>query len=250
MELKIIILTILIIFLYICWSYINFENFLSVQDNEYINKIITWNVITLGYPERLKNIRTQENLLNIKINNFNATNGKNINQDNLINTNILDINFKFDSIKRSNEIGCYQSHLNLLKSLKKSQTKYHVILEDDFKFIPNLDILDIINKIIAQTSYYSFDIIFIGWTNDNNLSYTYFSDNLYKFNPNTHFYGAYAYIVNSTSLDKIINLITWIDMPIDLKYKQLYLEKKLDIYWTNPVIVEPNFSLPSTILSI
>ena len=37
-------------------------------------------------------------------------------------------------------------------------------------------------------------------------------------------------------------------MPIDSKYNKLYLEKKLDIYWTNPVIVEPNFSLPSTIL--
>ena len=37
-------------------------------------------------------------------------------------------------------------------------------------------------------------------------------------------------------------------MPIDTKYNVLYSSNKLDLYWLNPVVIEPNFSLASTIL--
>ena len=242
---KKIILISLIIILCICSKLLNTEKYTNIDN---YNKNISWNVITLNYPERLSNINTQENLLNITINKFNAINGKNINQDNLVELKILDPNFKSLNTKRSNEIGCYLSHLNLIKSLKNSNSQYHIILEDDFQFVGSLDILDMIDKIIAQTKFYSFDIIFIGWANENKSSYTYFSDNLYKFNPNAKFYGTYGYIINSNSIDKIINSLSKLDMQIDLKYNQLYMENKLDIYWINPVIIEPNHSLPSTIL--
>jgi GR25 family glycosyltransferase involved in LPS biosynthesis len=96
--------------------------------------------------------------LDIKINRFNGIKGNNINQDELAENKILDINFKFNSIKRSNEIGCYQSHLNLLKSLKNSNLNYHVVLEDDFKFISGTNFMEIIEKILAETKIYSFDI--------------------------------------------------------------------------------------------
>lgn len=244
MKKKIIIVIFLMIILYICTNLLNKEEYININNNDNIS----WNVITLNYPERINNIITQEKILNININKFNAVNGKYINQDNMIELKILDPNFKFASTKRSNEIGCYQSHLELLKSLKKSNLQYHIILEDDFKFTNSLDILNQIDKIIAQTKFYSFDIIFIGWTNENESSYKYFSENLYKFNPNVNFYGTYGYIVNSNSLDKIINLLSWIDMPIDVKYNQLYKENKLDIYWINPVIIEPNYNLLSTII--
>lgn len=250
MKTKLIILIILIIILYICWNLLNIEKYSSTSNHD--NKLddnISWNVITLNYSERLTNIVTQEKILNIKINKFNAINGKHINQDQLVDLNILDPNFKFLNAKRSNEIGCYQSHLELLKSLKASKSQYHIVLEDDFKFVNSLDILELLGKIIAQTKFNSFDIIFLGWTNENESSYMYFSDNLYKFNSNSIFYGTYGYMVNSNSIDKIINLLSLIDMPIDSKYNQLYLENKLNIYWINPKIIEPNFNLPSTILS-
>lgn len=243
MKTKIFILSFIIIIFFICLNMFNTEKYTNIYNNN-----ISWNVITLNYPERLSNIITQEKLLNITINKFNAINGKYINQDNLIELRILDPHFKFSNTKRANEIGCYQSHLELLKSLKESKFKYHVILEDDFKFTNSLETLNQIDNIISQTMFYSFDIIFIGWTNENKSSYAYFSDNLYKFNTNTNFYGTYGYIVNSNSLDKIINLLSWIDMPIDLKYNQLYKENKLDMYWINPIIVEPNYNLPSTIV--
>ena len=243
MNKKIVILIFFLIILFMFYCLLNRENYSNIIDN------ISFNVITLSNEDRLNNIKEQENLSNIKINKFNAYRGIDLDQDQLIKSNILDVKFKFPSTKRSNEIGCYQSHLNLLKSLKNSQSKYHIILEDDFKFVPNINFFDTIDKVIAQTNFYSFDIIFLGWASNSSKSeQIYFSDNLCNFTSNNSFYGTYGYMVNSNSLDKIINLISWIDMPIDTKYNKLYSDNKLNMYWTIPIIIEPNYSLISTIL--
>jgi len=240
-------LFVLILLLICCIFYIN-KSSNQIENMNLIN-MISFNVITLSNPERLLNIKEQESILNIKMNKFNAINGRQLNQDELVKNKILDINFKLDVNKRANEIGCYQSHLNLLKSLKNTNSKYHIILEDDFNLVSGTNFMETVNLIISQTIIYSFDIIFLGWNNENKSSYEYFSPNLYWFNNVNNFYGAYGYLVNSNSLDKIINLISFIDMPIDNKYKILYLEKKLNIYWSNIILIEPNYALPSTILS-
>ena len=240
-------LFILIILVIYYFLYINNECSNQIENMNLINEL-SFNVITLSNPERLLNIEEQEKILNLKFNKFNAIKGNELNQDELVKNKILDNNFKYYINKRSNEIGCYLSHLYLLKSLKNTNSKYHVILEDDFKFVLGTNFIETVNKIICQTAIYSFDIIFLGWNNENKLSYEYFSPNLYWFNDINKFYGTFGYLVNSNSLDKIINLISFIDMPIDMKYKTLYLDKKLNIYWSNVILIEPNYALPSTIL--
>jgi GR25 family glycosyltransferase involved in LPS biosynthesis len=249
MELYKIYLFVIIIIIIISIFFL-YENFhIKKIENINLNNHLSFNVITLSNQERLKNIEEQENILDIKINKFDGVKGIKINQDELVKNKILDINFKFDSIKRSNEIGCYQSHLNLLKSLKNSNLHYHIILEDDFKFILGTNFIETVNKILEQTQIYSFDIIFLGWTNENESSYKYFSPNLYWFDNLNNFSGTYGYIVNQKSIDKIIDLISFIDMPIDEKYKSLYINKKLNIYWSSVKLIEPNYLLPSTILT-
>jgi GR25 family glycosyltransferase involved in LPS biosynthesis len=210
---------------------------------------ISFNVITLSNPERLLNIEEQEKIFNIKIDKFNGIKGNQLVLDELVKNKILDINFKSDLFVRANEIGCYLSHLNLLKSLKSSNSKYHMILEDDFKFIQINNFNQIVNNIITETIDYSFDIIFLGWFNDNELSFEYFTPNLYSFNDKNNFYGTFGYLVNSNSLNKIIDLISLVDMPIDSKYKKLYLENKLNLYWSKIKLIEPNYNLASTILN-
>lgn len=253
MEKKIILFMVLIIFL-LCF-FISNGNFIKLCNYpvDLINlNNFSFNVITLYNPDRLLNISEQEKILpNIKINKFNAIRGIELNQDKLVKNKILSTKFKSSSIKRSNEIGCYLSHLELLKSFLKSPAKYHIVFEDDFKFVLSTDFISMLNNAISQTKYNSFDIIFLGWdlSNKKNSEKIPWSKNLFKFKPNNSFYGTYAYMVNSNSLDKIINLISQIDMPIDTKYNVLYLENKLDLYWLNPVVIEPNFSLESTILT-
>jgi GR25 family glycosyltransferase involved in LPS biosynthesis len=241
----IVIIIIILIFYFFCFEYVNLK---KIENMDVLNDI-SFNVITLSNLDRLTNIEEQEKILNIKTNRFDAIKGNKLNQDELVRNNVLDINFKFDVPKRSNEIGCYLSHLNLLKSLKTSKSKYHVVLEDDFKFVSNTDFIETINKILEETKFYSFDIIFLGWTNENESSQQYFSENLYWLDDTNKFYGAYGYLVNSDSLEKIINLISLIDMPIDVKYKSLYLNKQLNVYWSKIKLIEPNYNLASTILA-
>ena len=257
MEKNIIIILIFIIVLIICFFILNNSRKDKSNNNNQIENYsqdlinFTFNVITLHNLDRLLNLSEQEKILpNIQINKFNAIRGIELNQDKLIQDKILTTDFKYPSIKRSNEIGCYLSHLELLKSLKNSTAKYHIILEDDFKFVQSTDFLLMLNNAISQTKFNSFDIIFLGWnSSDLNSEKVSWSENLIKFKPTNSFYGTYAYMVNSNSLDKIINLISQIDMPIDTKYNVLYSANKLDLYWLNPTVIEPNFGLTSTILS-
>ena len=232
-------------------NYAKLENYSTSLPNQINLNEFSFNVITLHNPDRLSNISEQEKILpNIKINKFNAIRGSTLNQDKLVQDNILTNDFKYPNSKRSNEIGCYLSHLELLKSLKNSPGKYHIVLEDDFKFIPGTDFLLQVSNAITQTKYNSFDIIFLGWNlSGSDTKKVSWSENLIKFVPTNSFYGTYAYMVNSNSLDKIINLITQVDMPIDTKYNVLYSSNKLDCYWLNLVVIEPNFGLTSTILS-
>ena len=212
------------------------------------NKLFDYYVITLFNEDRLNNIKNQEIKNNIIINKFNAIKGIDIDQQQLINDNLLDKNFYNLSLKRSNEIACYSSHLKLLITIRDkiiNKSKYYIILEDDFN-ICNDNFKAIINDAIKQVK--SFDIIFIGWENNDSNSINTHSLNLYKFNPINNFYGTHAYLINPKSIDKIINLIKFIDMPIDEKYKKLNSLNQLEIYWLNPVVINTNYELASTIV--
>ena len=121
-----IIILIFIIVLIICFFILNNYtkdkiNYHQIENYspDLINlKNFTFNVITLHNHDRLTNISEQEKILvNIQINKFNAIRGIELNQDKLVEDKILSTNFKYPSAKRSNEIGCYLSHLELLKSL-------------------------------------------------------------------------------------------------------------------------------------
>ena len=264
--LKIITFILILIFLFVVFSLSNYftKNFckkemfstksddLSNLYNLYDLSDLSFNVITLNNHDRLVNILEQESILpNISIAKFNAINGKDLNQNDLIEKQILSPQFSFQNAKRSNEIACYLSHMNLLKSLKNSPAKYHIILEDDFKFIWGTNFLSSVYKSIEETSGL-FDIIFLGWETPytNESEQIYWSENIFKFAQNNLFYGTYGYMVNSNSIDKIINLISIIQMPIDTKFNQLYSLNQLNLYWLKNPVIEPNYALTSTILSI
>ena len=213
-----------------------------------IDNIIFY-VITLGNDDRVANIKEQEEKYKIKLNIFNAVNGNNIDQNELEKINLLGSVFKFLDEKRSREIGCYLSHFNLLKLIESSQTKskYTVILEDDFQIIDS-NYKSIITNGLYQIKD-SFDIIFLGYLNNidetTNIKY---SPNLYKLNSNNKIWGAYGYLVNNKSIAKIINLLVPIDKPIDIKYEELGIGNKLNIYFLNPKIIYVNNMLKSTII--
>ena len=142
------------------------------------------------------------------------------------------------------------SHLNLLKQInEKDSSGYSIIFEDDFN-TDSTDFLKEVNEIIEKLKQQNqeFDIIFLG-----NLKETkgqHIIDNIYRINPKEDLWGTHGYMVNHSKIDKIINHINYIDIPIDNKYETLGKSNQLNIFVINPVIVNQLQQLPSTINDI
>jgi GR25 family glycosyltransferase involved in LPS biosynthesis len=207
---------------------------------------ISYNVISLGIHERLKNIKEQEVNNNIQINLVEAVDGRFINQNDLINKNILDINFKQISSKRNNEIGCYSSHLKIYKSIIDSNNDngITVIFEDDF--IINCDNFhQKINKIVDDLKDTNFDLVFLGNTDDNTGNY--YKNDIYEINKNKKSLGTYGYFINNKNANKIYSLMNHIDLQIDEKINYLIINDKIKAYVVKPNIVTHRYDFDSSI---
>ena len=91
-----------------------------------------------------------------------------------------------------------------------------------------------------------FDLIFLG--NLNNNKGEQIIDNIYKIDGKENLWGTHGYLVNNSNIDKILEKIKIIDMPIDNKYETLGKNSELNIYVINPTIVNQSFNkLPSNI---
>ena len=195
------------------------------------NKLIDYYVINIPtHQKRCDNIAKMSDIIGTKINIFEAIKGIDI-------KNVLDydenINFTF-KYNYINEVGCYLSHLLLIKSLMKSKYEYTVIFEDDFNII-NDNFIEELNNIINNLKNTDFDIVFLGNNNDNYGSN--YKDNIYNIAKNKIMWGTHAYLVNNKNINKIYTNLLLLDEPIDVKYKQLYNDNKLNNYVIYPIIV-------------
>ena len=208
-------------------------------------------VITLGKKERIKNIKEQEAKINDRITRFNAVNGLKLNINNLIKQNVLDKNYKLSGPKNGNhtkrEIGCYLSHLNIYKKIKKdNKNGYTLIFEDDF-LINSPDLKDDIRKSIDKLNNKNidFDYLYLG---SNKINYgEHIIDNLYYVNPKQHLFGTHAYVINNKKIDKIIDNIKLIRRPIDVAIHDLSNNHIFTIIIMYPYTVIQNSSFKSTV---
>ena len=207
------------------------------------NNNIDYYVISLRHEDRMKNIKEQEEKMGINVNIFDAVKGDYIDKDEYINKGILSPNYvctRQDCAANNKlelrEIGCYLSHLNLLKSVNK-QDSYTVIFEDDF-IINSDNFIDDVNDIIDNLDG-NFDMIYLGClqaTQHNDLV----KNNISNINKNISINGTYGYLINNNNVEKIVNNIGYITDPIDLKYEKLNHENILNSYIINPPIVKHN----------
>jgi GR25 family glycosyltransferase involved in LPS biosynthesis len=226
---NIILLGILFIFL-ILILFINnncYENFDNDNDIDYY-------VIHLkdSSPERKENILNNQEILGKKINMFDAVYGKHVDLNNL-KTFDRNINFNFN-YEYIAEVGCYLSHLMLIKKSMENKKKYTVIFEDDF-VLEDKNIHDKIEKIIYNVK--DFDIIYLGNLNDNYDINKKISENIYEKNNNISLIGTHAYIINNKNINKFYNYLTNIDKPIDRKFEQIINENIIKGYVHYPSLV-------------
>ena len=194
-------------------------------------------VITLGKEERLENIKNQQKKINNKIQIFDAVYGLKLDLNDLKNNNILsDENILSEDYKhKMGEIGCYLSHLNIYKKIKKdNKNGYTIIFEDDF-LIKSDDLINDAKKAIdiLNSKNINFDFLFLGNLKDNHGENI--ADNLYYLDKNINLYGTHGYIINNKNIDKIIDKLNIIKKPIDnsiedLSYNMLF----------NTIVIYPN----------
>jgi glycosyl transferase family 25 len=196
------------------------------------------------------NIIKNEKLLNKKINIYDAIIGKNVDLTDFssIDPNIK-FNFKYNYI---GEVGCYLSHMLLIKSLINSNSKYTVIFEDDFKILDTyLD--NQVNKIISNLDD-DFDMIYLGNLNNNHSQKI--IDNIYTVSKLNYLWGTHAYIINNKNAKKIYDSLLNINIAIDNKFKYNIDNKIIKAYVIYPILVDQNTVdlksdiRPSTISSI
>ena len=221
------------------WRFFSIESFESLNIQMY--------VISLKNPLRLKNIKKQENAIQQLIPIFDGVDGNNLNTQELFKSGFLDKKYKDASGKELRVIGCYLSHLNLLKKVM-NDTGYTIIFGDDFNIVKPLKFMDdvrsLLNTILNKVP--EFDLLYLGNLNNNKGELV--IDNVYKINPTESLWGTHAYVVNNRNIKKIIYHIQHIHIAIDDIYEILGKSGKLNVFVVHPIMVDQQRDIiPSTI---
>ena len=232
------IIFILITLLYLLYNlkYLLYNLKYIISEQFQNNKNIDYVVIHMknSNNDKYNNILKNEKILQKKIKIYDAIIGKNVDLNNLsIYDQNIKFNFKYNYI---GEVGCYLSHMLLIKSLINSTSKYTVIFEDDLKILDkNLD--DTVNKIIYNLGN-NFDMVYLGNLNNNyNMRVI---DNIYTVNKWSFLWGTHAYIINNKNAAKIYNSLLNINVAIDNKFKSNINKNIIKAYMIHPILVDQN----------
>lgn len=178
----------------------------------------------------------------IKFKFFDAING------NEIGNSILN-NFPYHRPLSKGELGCYSSHICVIKEFLESENDYIVIYEDDVFLANNyIENLNSVIKFLDGAITFSGDIILLGYRNDylsfwgklkinNYLSLKKFCD---------YGWGAHGYLLTRLGAEKIVSNFANPMLPFDCvtggytsKYN-IWKNKSLVVYATNERLIELN----------
>jgi len=252
-------LLITILFLWYITSTYEIENFQTNND-----QTIEYCVITMQKQDRLENIKKQEDKINqnvpanekINIRKIDAVVGANLDLNKLVSDKLLAPEFKDESKSRKAELGCYLSHMKIYNTIRNSKkTGYTVIFEDDFEIVSD-DFLKTVKRSLNTlvNDSVDFDMLFLG-NNHSNYSKDpipknkgeLLKDNIYFFNRNQFLYGTEAILINNKNIDKMINALQYMDMPIDQKIQFQTISDNLNILLLSPVLVDQKSDIQSMI---
>ncbi len=249
-----------ILFIFVLFYIIYYFYKKNVSSIELFNNFETkFEVVHMsGNQERLENIKNQENIAEIQIDLFEAVNGSKIDIPKLHKEGIVKQpwdthrynnapNEKLKDKIMKGEIGCYLSHLYLLKKIANSDYDgWTIIFEDDL--VLSNTFKDELHKILIdldENDNDNVDMIYLGNTNQHHCNKGLFKNNLCY--PDTP-YGTQAYMVNKRSAQKIYELIKYVDNPIDVNYDLLMKSGKINGLVVVPTLVRQNYENQSMIV--
>ena len=182
-----------------------------------------------------ENILENEKLLGQPINIYDANNGKDV----VAGINYPDEDFKFEfKYSYIGEVGCYISHLLLIKSFTQSRYKYSVIFEDDFEILHDNLHQEILDILLNKLNDKDFDILYLG--NTNNHHHQQVIDNIYTINVKDILWGTHAFLVNLQNAEKVYKSLLHVNAPIDIKLKDNINKGMIQAYVIYPILVDQN----------
>jgi GR25 family glycosyltransferase involved in LPS biosynthesis len=197
--------------------------------------------------ERSKNIENQETILGRPIKRFEAIVGKDVGDD----LSILDPNIINHWHHGKSELGCYLSHLLLVKQIKDSnQNGYSVIFEDDIS-IDKANANDYIKQIVQtlERDNRDFDIIFFGYCAANKgEEYSGEIREIRDLNKPIVIMCTHAYLINNKNAQKVYSSLLDMNDVVDHKYNTLIKQGEIKAYLISPPFInQQTTALPSTI---
>jgi GR25 family glycosyltransferase involved in LPS biosynthesis len=139
---------------------------------------------------------------------------------------------RFEAIKDNNgTLGCFKSHIEIIKIAKKYNWPYAIIFEDDVKILDNFNI-EAINKFLSKNDW---DLFTIRYNDIDNTEIIETIDGV-KF-CTSNFFQTAAYIVKNTMYDEVLKLPKG---HIDYKYTALALKTSKNILGCTGVISRLN----------
>lgn len=205
---------------------------------------IDYYVVTMGNPERLENIRTQQNVAGVTCERIDAVIGNKLHMETISNYNPRNGNrFNPDNTKR--EVGCYMSHLKFYNIVQgKNKSGYSVVLEDDVELYPEFK--QNLYRTLDQLENVEFDILMLGMLNGEGGDHV--VGNVYTIPKHQeHTYGTHAYLVNNKSIQKIISHLKSIENLIDVSIYDKGKSGELIVFTVVPTIANTVDTIPSTI---
>jgi GR25 family glycosyltransferase involved in LPS biosynthesis len=221
-------------------------------------EVVQYKVVHVqGNETRMENITENVRILNQPIVIFNAVRGDDLDRDDINGslrkldphmTNVFD--FKPKNI---NQLGCYMSHVLLLRSLFETPVNvpYTVVFEDDFHLAKGMDTHGEIIELLKTMEEIDpdFDLLFMGVFGDPcDTMLTTNPPQICSMNKNVVIYGTHGYIVNNKKAKHIYDNLHTITTVIDVKYFDLIREGTLKGYFIKPFLVNQNLSFGTTIL--
>ena len=242
MNKKLIILLIIIL-IFILYNYNKIFNYIIGDHFSNTKPNIDCHVIHMvKSSDRIPNIMEQFKKINYPAHLFNATDGKDLDLQSLIKSGFIDQTY-YNRIKNPSVYGCYMSHYKLIEMLLNKyqthqlNTEYSIIFEDDFNIVSK-NFTEDVNNIIKQleNKKYDFDIILLGSEGDHNGEEI--IPNVFTYGPTGHAFCLHGYLVNNKNLNKIYNVISYVDEAIDWKVMLSAQKGLLNLLLVKPDLVK------------
>ena len=141
----------------------------------------------------------------------------------------LDKNYNFLTL---GEIGCYLSHLSLIKYLIGTSIKYTIILEDDTALLPLFE--EKVTEILDN--FENFDMLYLGVSSKVSGQRLCNQSYVYDFSETPIINGTFAYVLNNSKLEKIYSALLQVKDPIDVTYTNFINNGKITAYVVRPFL--------------